>query len=490
MPKKKSAAPPRGKPPSAVQFSHQPYPSTRGYPGQVDWINAALRHKVVVIAVGRQAGKTSFLKFLAMQEASRHHGFYNCAYTAQGHAQASEMYEQVLADFEPSGLIKKARDKGQDRWAEFIPFGANTGMKWYFWSFDPDAHVGAQGKSLHRGMFDEAGLCPEEAWSVTMRPMFNATQGKAVVIGSPVPGGIGFAWFEKIWELGNPANPRKHPDYLSFNAPSECNPFATLEDIKLGRLSCRSRSDELCLYDGQFAKDTGAVFTNLAAVFALNAVEERPGCWVYRRPREGERCCAGLDFGKHADATVLSIFSLDTAEQLALVTLREMPYAEQFERVVPLLDEFACRPIYADGRDGGAMLTEFLRARYGEGCVVVKWTQGGKWDKASAVVRGQDLCQSAGWKLIDCEFQREEFRLFSKEPMGEHSSGWRYSAPPGKHDDAVTAALYAAYGLPLVRKAAPQLVTGPKPHTAEWYEWVRDSQRLGPSAGNPFVLRR
>lgn len=479
----------------------KPHDGARGHKGQVTWITAALTHMVVVIAVGRQVGKTYTVQFLLPEEAARHKGFYVAAYVAQGHPQASEFYEACLANWSAAGIVSRYRDKGQDRFIELIPFGENRGCKIYFWSGDAEAHRGAAGKTLNRLVIDEASLIPEEAYTSTLRPMLNASRGKTLILGSPYPSGIGFDWFQRAWlNVDRDGKPLPADGKLSFNAPSEANPFSSDEWLLEQRKSCRNLVEERCQYDAVFAKDTGEVFSNLDAVFVLPYTERR-GWFVGEEYVMGEAYVIGLDFGKYGfaggDFTVLSVFHANTRRQVALMRISG-EYQHQFGLLVEMIDAYGAPLVYADAREGGSVVVEMLRRKYGKSILPVKWSRGGVWDKESAVMRGQDLCQRSsldrakhdGWQLLNVPQQREEFRLYSSKPISDTNPTRTYSAPPGRNDDFVAAALMSAYGFPIEDyhfKNATRQQREVIPWTEDWLRAVRRSQGCLPRR-NPFSL--
>lgn len=477
----------------------KPHDGARGFKGQLTWILSALLHQLVVIAVGRQVGKTTCVQFLLLEEASRHKGFYTAAYVAQGHPQASEFYELCLANWTKAGIVARYRDKGQDRFIELIAFGANSGCKIYFFSGDPEAHRGAAGKTLNRLIVDEASLIPEEALTSTFRPMLNVTRGKTLILGSPYPSGIGFDWFQRAWEHRDRDGrmlPTPPGAFESFNAPSECNPFSSAEWIAEQRRSCRTRTEEACQYDAIFIKDMGVVFENLDAVFCLPYIQ-RGLRYIGAEYIIGEHYVAGLDYGKFDDWTVLSIFHANSRKQVALLRIQGQ-YEYQLGEITSLIESYGKPVIYADGREGGTVLNEMMRKRYGKSLYEVKWSRGGQWDKESNIFRGQDLCQqtgkvaagSAGWRLLAVPDQKEEFRLYASEQISPTNPSRRYGAPPGRHDDFVAAALYATYGMPVetydfsnTNRSERAVV----PWSEEWLRAVRKSQRSFPTR-NPFRL--
>ena len=89
----------------------------------------------------------------------------------------------------------------------------------------------------------------------------------------------------------------------------------------------------------------------------------------------------------------------------------------------------------------------------------------------SAGLTRVEVFQQKAWSLINVPWQREEFRLFSRIKRGPNTTGFKYSAPSGAHDDSVAATLYAAYGLPFVRGNKLTLEPErPKTYTKEWWD--------------------
>lgn len=484
---------------SPVSHGIKPHDGARGFKGQLTWILSALIHQLVVIAVGRQVGKTTCVQFLLLEEAARHEGYYTAAYAAQGHPQASEFYELCLANWTKADIVRRYRDKGQDRFIELRPFGSNRGCKIYFWSADAEAHRGAAGKTLNRLVIDEASLIPEEALTSTFRPMLNVTRGKTLILGSPYPSGVGFDWFQRAWEHKDRDGqllPTPPGAFESFNAPSECNPFSSEEWIAEQRRTCRTRTEEACQYDAIFVKDMGAVFENLDAVFVLPYIQ-RGLRYIGAEYTVGEHYVVGLDFGKFDDWTVVSVFHANTRRQVALLRVQGA-YEYQLGEITGLIDAYGRPVVYADGREGGTVLCEMLRKRYGKSLYEVKWSRGGIYDKESSIFRGQDLFQQSskdlskhhGWQMLALPEQREEFRLFSSEPLSPTNPSRRYGAPVGRHDDFVAAALYACYGFPVESYNFVGRTFREKsivPWTEEWLRAVRKAQGAVPRR-NPYAL--
>lgn len=478
----------------SITFQQRPHDGCRGWPGQQTWIHACLSYFVVVLAMGRRIGKTMTIPFLVMEEASRSTRFYQACYMAQGHPQAKDMFRLCLAMWEGANLVKNSHaDEGQDRWIELIPFGSNKGFKMWFVSGEPLAHPGFHGKGLDRAILDEASLCPREAWTSTLLPML-AADGKALLLGSPFPEGMGFDWFEQEFLKGVPDGEQRDRNYISFCAPTECNPFLRVEQIRVLRNTAAAHSEELCLYDGRFARDSGAVFKNLKDVFCLNDFDDRGGIWRLRLPSgalDKMRLVAGLDFGAKKDYSVLSIFTLEDHPRQVLLARTQGDMQGQLRTYDALLGEFGHPLLYVEGRS--EMAADMLAQRYGEGCRKVTWSSGGPWDKEKSVMRGMDFFEQKAWSMLNVPWQYDEFRLFSRTPRSKknpHSTGFYYDAPSGSHDDSVAATLYATYGMPLAPRPKweiePEVI---KPYTVAWLDALHESQSGGGSRLGQTTLR-
>lgn len=455
------------------------------YPGQMTWLRACLSDKwnEIVIACGRRVGKTTFIPRLFIEEMTGCDHHYNAAYMAQTHVLAKDMFRACLEAWGNGGLVADSRaDEGQDRWIKLHPINLidaegkvlakGHGATVYFISGEGGGK-GFHGKGLDRAVIDEASLVPPEAYFITLSPMLVTTNGKMLITGSPYPGedgAVGWDWFKDRWEAGNILNDKREPNVLSFNAPSEANPYNPIERVRMERAKCRSHSEELCLYDGQFARDMGAVFSNLRDVFTLKA-KDLGNAWQVEPASPGMKYVAGLDFGARKDYSVLSIFTLEDHPRQVFLMRIQGELHTQMGAIDKWLGAYNHPLLYVEAREGGRFIAPMLRQKYGEGCREVAWASGGQWDKESSVLRGMDFFQQKAWSMIDVEWQYEEFRQFSRIKRGTNSTGFKYEAPSGKHDDAVAATLYAAYGLPFVPQTKFTVEPeGPKPMTLEWWE--------------------
>jgi hypothetical protein len=454
--------------------------------GQLRVIHAMHTHKVVCHSPGRRWGKSTLRKFLALDMIGSRAGWVEGAYGAHNHAEAANAWESDLHDFGNMGVVVGKQNDDQRRFIDFgrvdyinpdgSVYNRNRGGRIWYFSLAPDAHRSAQGKGLCFAILDECSHLPYDAWRETIRPMLADRGGPALLIGTPIPAGIGWAWFKETWKKGDPTNPNRDHRYISFTGQSEQNPNIDADEVRAQRremIEAGQESLARCLYDGEFIEADGAVFPNIDKVFVLEFRDEG-NVWVGEEPIRDEFYVVGLDYGKHDDFTVMSVFRYATGDQVLLARLRG-DYSKQLPVIETLLRRFGDPLIYAEGREGAGLINELLRTRHGTRVREVKWSRGGVADKEANVLRGVDLFQRVGWRLLNVDWQRKEFSMFMREKIGEHSAGYRYSAPPNHHDDGVAAGLYAARGLPLVAER----VYEPTPTlTVPTYEWMRDSQLM------------
>ena len=469
------------------------------HPGQLAVIQSMQDFKVTVHSPGRRWGKSSCRPYIIFDQLSRGVGWVEGCCGAQSHAEATEIWAKDLMAFEPLGAVTDKQNQDQRRYIDFKAirqvdatgnvWEINRGGRVWYPSLAPDAHSRFQGKGLWFAILDEMSHVPTDAWSETIRPMLADRGGHALIQGSPIPSGINFAGFADLYEIGVPGTEFYDPTWNSMTGPSEENPHIDHKEIAAQRADLIRRGRAAlaaCLYDGRFVTDLGAVFTNLDAVFVLKPLQVAEETWILRPARPGERVVVSIDFGRHDDSTVAMAMSYDTLEQLGLMRIRRTEYPVQ----LPLIDKFVRRydrpQIWSEGRE--EMAADTLRRMYGDSCALIKWTSGGKFDKATCVARGMDYFERAAVRMLDVRWQRDEFRLFAREKTAK--GRWEYNAPSGKHDDSVAAFLYGTYGLPLASETAP--VAAVEPHVAAESPFVfrREQYVKDEMADHPFVLRR
>lgn len=468
---------------------------TRTIGGQVLLIEAAMQFEICVVPLGRRCGKTTGCAFLLMEEGAHCDEFYFAAYVAQAHPQAEEMYEQLLSEWTEAGLVVRKKNKGQDRWIQLRPFGRNQGMRVWFWSGEEGAHDNARGKGLHRLIIDEAGYVPIEAWTESFGPMLVDRQGKAVIMGTPNPEGVGFAWFRDEFLEGIDAedSPRD-PDYCSLNFPTEANPTNDVATVARWRARVRKRKGaaaEKSEYDALFMEDIGGVFENLNACFVLEPKYQdligHGDLWIFKEASRTTSYCMSIDWGEHDDRTAVGIFDQKTRDQVAAAYFERDNYDSQLECVDELYKRYFRPRIIADERDAGKRLCQELRNKYRTPVIGVKFSSGGDFDKGEWVTRCREFFMEARWRLMKIHGQREEVRLYSKKKLP--SKGYRYEAPSGKHDDWVSMLIQVCFFLEQDYQGPAEDDEDPDPFSREWFLRMQKLQRQARGEAGYEALR-
>ncbi len=441
--------------------------------GQVLMIRACMSYQRVVIAVGRRAGKSTEFILLVPHEAMHIPGRYTAMFIAQDHTKAKEWYQKALEEW--GGLVKnKHADEGQDRWIELHPLQSkelgltkNKGSKIYFCSGHHPQYEALRGYGFpfHRVAIDEAALIHEKILPV-VTPMLVDAHGKLVVYGTPDEDGLGQEWFSDYFDKGQKET---EPDWWSCNFPSHCNPLLSLEAIQALINDCRtSDAVEQEVY-GKFLKGKGGVFTRLDEVFSIpfkwhvSPKHDDMPDWYYKAytdiysdpnaPGGGDGLTAwiaedrvelgtyvlGVDWARVRDATVISVFCLDTMKQVAVFHFRQEDYDEQVQWVSTIRERYNNALIYSDQNGVGDSMTRTLMRKYHDGCIGIKFGA----DKGTYVRDAQQLFNHVHIKMINCDAQRNEFKKFRKE-KSESTGRVKYTHTPNGNDDFVDPVLMMA----------------------------------------------
>ena len=484
-------------PPMMLDFgtfqAHEGCPR-RGYPGgQASFIRAALTHKYTCALNGRSTGKSVSIELLHWEEARLTTGTYTDVYIAQGHPQAEKAFEKYvkLCESAGKGFLTGRKNKGQDRWATTAAFGKNSGTERHFWSGEEGALENTRGVRAHGISIDEAGFVHRTVIP-TCAPMMLARNGKLRAVGTASRGGCGTVWFSQMFNQGLKTSATYDPRYASFNFPIESNPYITDQECEDARRIFRDpsnptirTSEEAEECDGAFISDLGACFRNLDACIHLPYREVERGTFaaidaeeVVIQPAEGKKYVIGVDWGLKDDHTVFSVFDMETHDQ---VSLRVEPLNRSYDEYINHLDQFHTRwndaMIIADSRDAAGYAQKRLTEKYGTRYKGIALTPNGPNAKGGHIARMKDLFDLGTWHFLKVPAQADEFQRFAQIPIGENNNGFRYSAPPGKHDDIVTAALFASVVMQLPPKAERKVRPAVLPFSPEWFDLRAKNRR-------------
>lgn len=239
-----------------------------------------------VCCLGRRTGKT-VLGMDVLIDGPRQKGAlhgYPVAWYAPNYKLLSEVWRKLVRTLAP---VTKAKNE-QEKRIELI-----TGGVVEMWSLD-DADAG-RGRKYATVVIDEAAMIRnlDDAWQNNIRPLLSDYSGEAWVLSTPK----GDNFFRELYERGNPANPARETDFVSFQMPTWVNPYIAAEEIEAMRRDLPRLS---------FMQEIEAQFVNFGGTFV------KPDMIRTGQAPQGMALYQGVD---------LAISMRDTADYTAVVTV-------------------------------------------------------------------------------------------------------------------------------------------------------------------------
>lgn len=306
-----------------------------------------------------------------------------------------------------------------------------TGGKIFYRSLDnPD---NARGLTADGVILDEAGFISERAYYEVVRPMISDTGGWELLMGTP--NGRNWFWREhqaarlrsdsEAWQVPTlgveivAGKLRRKPHPLE-------NPEFSFEEAErmFSVMPQRVFEQEFLAV---FLENEGAVFRNIVA--CMNAPRD-----ATPDQHKGHHLCMGVDWGKQADFTAMSVICRDCRQEVAHDRFNQIDYVYQVERLKAVAEYWGVRVILAESNAMGEPVIEQLQ-------------------RAGMPVRPFQTTATSKPPLIESlalAFEREELQWLA-DPVwtGELEAYERkvspvtgrsqYSAPEGMHDDTVMA---------------------------------------------------
>ncbi|MBZ0276188.1 MAG: terminase family protein [Anaerolineae bacterium] len=369
------------------------------------------RSRFRVVTCGRRFGKTEVGKREILERAS---AGKQCWWVAPTYLMADQVWRDLIAAVEgQDGVIISQKTRRID-----LP---NGGMIAVRSGHQPHRLRGA---GLDFVVLDEAAYLAPHLWPEVIRPMLVERRGGALFLSTP----NGHNWFYDLFRLGMDD---EEGEWRSFQFTTADNPLIAAEELDSIRRNTVERvwNQE---YLAQFTADAGQVFRDVQAAATVSPDVA---------PEAGRRYVAGVDWGREGDYTVIAIMETTTRQLVALDRFNQVGWALQRGRLVELCDRWKPDVIYAEANSIGSPNIEALQA---EGLPVESFT--------TTAASKPPLIESLALAI-----ERREIALLPDETLlGELSAyraqrmpggGFRYSAPPGGHDDTVIALALAYHAL-------------------------------------------
>lgn len=164
-------------------------------------------------------------------------------------------------------------------------------------------------------------------------------------------------------------------------------------------------------------------------------------------PQDGHVYVAGLDFGQANDYTVLSIIDATTGQQVHLLRVNRLPWAEMRRQVIDLCSAWNVQLLVPEANSMGTTNIEALTNEiYNAGCKTsILAFQTTMHSKTTLLATVRKALEEGDLVLLPDAVQRREMSAFTSRQTA--SGVWQLSAPDGQHDDTVMGTGLAWYAV-------------------------------------------
>ena len=377
-------------------------------PAQTEIHNADVRFRVV--DAGRRFGKTRL-------------GVNECLETAAAGGRAwwvAPSYKMSEVGWRPLRRIAAKIPGVEIHKGERSVKLPGGGEVWVRSADDPQS---LRGEGLHFVVFDECAYMKPETWSEAIRPALSDTNGRALFISTP----RGRNWFWQIFQRGQ----RKDDGWWSGRYATSDNPHVPQTEIE----DAKKDLPEIIFlqeYMAEFVDDGGGVFRRIQQAACLDPLDG---------PQPGRQYTAGVDVAASIDYTVVSVFDVETMDQVYIDRFNRVDYNVLEDRLEAIYKRWNMDSMTIEKNSIGQPVIDHL---YNRNMDIVPFTT--KNDTKQAVIQAlQSAFEHGRIRIINDITQIGE--LLSFESKRNSSGSFSYSAPDGMHDDYVMAMAIALYGI-------------------------------------------
>jgi hypothetical protein len=338
----------------------------------------------------------------------------------------SEETFRILKEITPSLAIQEIRQA--DRKVIF-----RNGSEIEFKS--ADNYDSLRGSGLDFVLMDEASRIKEEAWNA-IRPSLADRKGKAIFISTPK----GRNWFHALYLRGKDPSEK---EYESWRFSSKENPYFDIQEYNELKKS---------LPADVFSQEIEAEFIDNASAVFRNIKDRIKGSLEGPQPNKTYRI--GADLAKTSDFTAICI--LDQNRHLVeFDRFQKMDWNIQKQRIISLARKYNNASVLIDSTGlGDPILDDLQEVNKGifwgnknylriEGFKFTNQSKNQLIQALQLAFETEAISYPNIPVLID-ELEAYEYEILT-------SGSFRYSAPPGLHDDAVTALALANWNFEYIK---------------------------------------
>lgn len=397
---------------------HEPHNKQRA----IKW---ALKHggtKRLVVVTGRRAGKTTGVSDIAVEMALKGRRVLEAAPTADQTTTFWELCKRAFAQPIEEGWVYK----NESHRLLVLPKQMGGGRIRCKTAFDADTLRGDYADLL---ILDEYSLMKPSTWNEVGAPMLLDNNGDAVFIFTPKRKNHAY----HLYMRGMQDQSRR---WRSFHFTSYDNPHLSrkaLEEMVEDMTEDAYKQEIMA----EFLDNEGAVFRNIRqCLYEAHQSQRHPS---------HHKIVAGVDWGKQADYTAISVFCADCGKELDKDRFHKIDYHFQRQRLLTLVQKWGVGRIVPETNAmGQAIIDEMLHDPAFSGVEFVPFTTtaSSKPPLIESLVLAFER-EEADWIKDDiwtAELEAYERKL---SPTTNRST---YSAPEGVHDDTVIARALAWFG--------------------------------------------
>jgi len=394
------------------QFASNSSPTltvTDPHPSQIKILDHPARFKIA--ACGRRWGKTELGKIAIMRAAVEKN--HRCWWLAPTKAMTDQTWRDIKDSLKHlPGLRVSETERRIDL--------ANGGMIAVRSAFSPD---NLRGEGLDFAVLDEAAFTNPRAWNEVIRPMLVTTRGRALFLSTP----NGRNWFWDLFRIG--LDPEEN-EWASFHFPTAANDRIEEEELKSIR---RITPDHIwrAEYEAAFISADNGVF---------RAIDQAAAPAPYNQPQPGHAYIAGIDCGRSSDYTAIAVIDAANGKMVALDRFKDASWNLQRQRLANIVKHWRPQIVWAEANSIGEPNIEALNQA---GLPVRPFYTTAK-SKAPLIESLSLAIERNEITLLDDPVLLAELADYSLDRLP--NGGYRYGAPPGRHDDTVIATALAWYG--------------------------------------------
>ena len=378
-----------------------------------------LEEKNLVLFAGRRFGKTQVAVYKILSEATKTVGLY--WWVGLSWQSASMKRAERLLIYYVSQMWGDKNGQNSRKYLKrskhelILPNGSQI------WMRTAENETSLAGEGIRGAVVDEFTLMKERVWTEYLQATLADYDGWVWFIGIPK----GEGWHATLWR-----NAAKWDDWYQGHFTSYDNP--TIPNLKEWLDNTKTKTTEAMFgqeYMALILESGGAVFRRLKDALT-------PKGRVYQ-PQSGRRYVMGVDWGRHNDYTVFTIWDIESRTMVHMERFTEIGWTLQRSRLTSCYLKWRPEVIIAESNSMGETNIEQLQRDK----LPVRDFNTHHYNKVAGIELLATDMERGVAKVLNDDDVINEFSVMQmvKTPRAKL---WTYQAPEGEHDDIVMSAMF------------------------------------------------